>query len=372
MTGLTQGAAIYFDGKTGRRQAVAIALEDDALAIATPEGSPIMRWPYSDLQRLPASRRLLRLGSVASGSPARLEIRDPDFAEAVKARLGVKTVQIETSERRRRHRVVEWSIAAVASIIIIGVVGMPSLAELMLPWVPLSAEVKFSNRLESSVRSAYKGKGPFECGSDETEKAGKAVFLRLVGQLESAAALPLPLRPSVIRTNVVNATAFPGGLIHINKGAIDAAETPDELATVIAHELGHVAHRDGTRQLLHDLGISYLFGLVFGDFTGSGAMFVAANRVLGARHTRAEESAADAYGMALVSKIGGDSHKLAVFFDRFIRKRKSPSRDMAILRSHPADEARIAAILATPAVPNPRPLLTAQEWQALKRVCSQN
>ena len=66
-------------------------------------------------------------------------------------------------------------------------------------------------------------------------------------QLESGASLPLPLQVAVVRRPEPNAITLPGGHIYVFEGLIDKARTPDELAAVVAHEIGHVAHRDGTR-----------------------------------------------------------------------------------------------------------------------------
>ena len=93
---------------------------------------------------------------------------------------------------------------------------------------------------------------------------------------------------------------------------IDAAETPDELAGVIAHEIGHVAHRDGTRSILQAAGLSFLFGMLLGDFTGGGVVVIAARKIVESAYARDVESAADLYGVDLMSKIGGDGARWAL------------------------------------------------------------
>src|SRR6202043_3531992 len=110
------------------------------------------------------------------------EVRDPAFAEAVETRLDLRTIQVETSERHRRHRVVEWSIAGVIAVMLIGAAGMPSLAELLLPLIPRSAEAPIGAAVQQFEKDKFKEKGPFECGDEgEKERAGKAVFLKMVG-----------------------------------------------------------------------------------------------------------------------------------------------------------------------------------------------
>jgi predicted Zn-dependent protease len=363
----THGAGLYFDGVSARRQAVAVDLEADAIAIATPDGAPIARWPYADVRRMPAAEHRLRLGLIGNGPPARLSLQDASFAEAVQERLGICDFQVETNERRRRHRVVEWSVAAVAALLLLAVAGMPSIADLLLPLVPSWTEDKIGAQLDAAERAGFKGPGTFACGDADSEKEGHAAFLKLIGRLESAAGLPVRLRPVVVRDpKTVNASAGPGGYVFVQYGIIRASQTPEELAGILAHELGHVAHRDSVRGLLRDAGTAYLFGIALGNFFGSGAMFVSANQILHARHTRPQEAAADAYGAALMIKAESDPHALASFFARMMKRNASPPE---LLDDHPTHAARVAAIRSISVVANPKPLLTPHEWQALKRVC---
>ena len=87
---------------------------------------------------------------------------------------------------------------------------------------------------------------------------------------------------------------LPGGHVYVFEGLIDKAETPDELAGVIAHEIGHVAHRDGMRAVMQAAGLSFLFGMLLGDFIGGGAVVMAMRTVLQSSYSREIEAAADA------------------------------------------------------------------------------
>jgi Zn-dependent protease with chaperone function len=335
-----------------------------------PQGTTLARWDYAAIERLPAPEHRLRFGLARSSSTARLEVRDPAFAEAVKTRLDLRTIQVETSERHRRHRVVEWSIAGVVAVMLIGAAGMPSVAELLLPLIPRSAEVPIGAAVQEEERNKFRDKAPYECGDEgEKERAGKAVFVKLMTQLATAAELPVELHPLVVRTSVVNAVALPGGFVDVYKGMVDELQSPDELGGVIAHELGHVAHRDAMRKLLHVAGVSFLYGAALGDVIGGGGLMAAADRVLNNRHSRAEEAAADAFSVRVMTKIGANPHAIADIFERGMRA-SQPSRRMLLLYDHPSDADRIAAIRAAPAVANPKPLLTADEWQTLKQICS--
>src|SRR4029450_159802 len=52
----------------------------------------------------------------------------------------------------------------------------------------------------------------------------------------------------------VNADALPGGIIVVNAGMIEAADSAEELAGVLAHEVQHVEHRHTLQQMIHAAG----------------------------------------------------------------------------------------------------------------------
>jgi Zn-dependent protease with chaperone function len=368
----TQGQGIYFDGVTGVPQSVTLTLEEKAIAIESPDGVPLAHWDYSAIRHWPSRRERLRLGLADSPLTARLEVLDPACADVIKSRLGFGIPHEELNERRRRHRVVQWTIAAVVAVVVIGVAGMPAFARLLLPLIPRSAEVRMGLEAHLEEKRSFDEKNErFECGdAGQAERAGKAVFLQMFRRLEQAAALPILLRPYVIRTDEINASAFPGGYVHVNMGLINEVKSPDELGGVIGHEIGHVARRDEVRSALHSAGLSFLFGMVLGDLIGSTGVTLAALKLLDNKHTRAQEAAADAFGVELMRKLGADPHALATPFETWEKQPQGRHREMLLLRDHPTDDARIKAIRSTPAVANPKPLLTPQEWQTLKQVCS--
>jgi hypothetical protein len=110
------------------------------------------------------------------------------------------------------------------------------------------------------------------------------------------------------------------------QGLLDKAATPDELAGVIAHEVGHVAHRDGTRMVLR--GRPLLFGILLGDLLAA-APSCLRPRSFCRRATAARPSAADAYGVALL----GGSAATRVGSAGCSQRRKHASRPKILRRA---------------------------------------
>ena len=94
------------------------------------------------------------------------------------------------------------------------------------------------------------------------------------------------------------------------------SETPDELAGVLSHELGHVAHRDGLRRLIRDGGTSFLVGLMFGDVTGSGAVLMAGRSVLSESYIRDDETGADRFAVSIMHDLERPTAPLGALLQR--------------------------------------------------------
>ncbi|MCC6780544.1 MAG: M48 family metallopeptidase [Hyphomicrobiales bacterium] len=364
----TSGPAIFFDGATTTRRQVMVELAPTALVIRGADGAVLADWPYDHLDHLSAPAHVLRLGRAGSSMLARLEVREPELAAAIDHR-SLPVDRSGRSERRMRAKVVAWSLAATVSLLVVAVFGVPHLATQLTPLVPVPVERKLGALIEAQVRgglTAEPASSALECGGGAKERAGRAAFDKLMDKLTAAAALSYPLHPFVVRQSEDNAFALPGGHVYVFKGIIDEARTPDELAGVIAHEIGHVVHRDGTRTVLQGAGLSFLFGMLLGDFVGGGAVVVAAKTLLKNRYSRDVENAADLYGVALMSQVGGDPRALASLLQRIAGTHAGPK----ILLDHPETRDRVAAIEAAAGTAPRRPLLDQAEWAALKSICA--
>jgi predicted Zn-dependent protease len=361
------GTGIFFDGATSARRSVLVELSADGLVMRDAEERVMLaRWPYNELDHLAAPDGMLRLGRAGAAGTARLEVREPTLIAAIDD-ASVPVDRSGAAERRSRSRVVVWSVIATVVLLAAAVFGVPALAGKIAPLVPLRAERWLGEAVDTQARKMLdKGDAsrPFECGDAE----GRAALATLVGKLEVAAALPIPLETKVVRRSEPNAIALPGGHIYVFEGLVEKSETPDELAGVIAHEIGHVAHRDGTRSILQSAGLSFLFGMLLGDFVGGGAVVIGARAVLQSSYSREVEGAADRYGADLLNRAGGDVRAFGSILDRLAA---AIHPGVEILSDHPDTKARVAVInsLASPAQPA-QPLLEPNEWRALKRICT--
>jgi predicted Zn-dependent protease len=124
------------------------------------------------------------------------------------------------------------------------------------------------------------------------------------------------------------------------------------------------------RAVLQAAGLSFLFGMVLGDFVGGGAVVIATRTLLQLSHSREVERAADLYAVELIAKAGGNARSLATVLNRIAG---SGDPGVKILLNHPVTRERVALIeQVSAAFPGPAvPLLDTADWAALKRICGE-
>lgn len=162
----------------------------------------------------------------------------------------------------------------------------------------------------------------------------------------------------VFEANEANAFALPGGKVGVYTGLLKLAESDDELAIVMGHEIGHVIARHGAERMseqmviqgLGALGTAYvqnqyspqavqLFQTAYGGATTLG-------RVL--PHSRANESEADHMGALFAAEAGYDPRAAITFWQKMNRQKGGAGGGTLekFLSTHPADADRIAALEA--------------------------
>jgi predicted Zn-dependent protease len=160
----------------------------------------------------------------------------------------------------------------------------------------------------------------------------------------------------VVDNPTINAFAVPGGVIGVHNGLLMYAQTEDELATVLAHEIAHLSQRHFSRgvefqQNQAPLNLAGLLaGLVLMATAGSDAGLAALTAAQAAaqdsalRYSRSNEQEADRIGMQTMVDAGMDPHAAPAMFERMLQASRysGGNRIPEFLRTHPLSENRIA------------------------------
>jgi beta-barrel assembly-enhancing protease len=150
----------------------------------------------------------------------------------------------------------------------------------------------------------------------------------------------------VLDTDGVNAFASPGGIVHITRGALGLITSEAELAGVLAHEIGHVAHKHAVNAIRKGKAVQ----LGSNETLSSRGPFLdkIANKaydiVLENKFDRNDEMDSDKVSLSLAEKAGYAPGKLADFLTRLDERNKDQPADNGLFASHPDTQARIEAI----------------------------
>ena len=152
---------------------------------------------------------------------------------------------------------------------------------------------------------------------------------------------------SVVQDNTPNAFTIPGGKIYVHTGLLKFAGDDDELAGVIAHEVGHAYDRHPAKGMSRAYGVDYLSKLIFKGSQSqlkTLALQFAAGGLL-SHYSRDEELRADSIGYQLAVKAGYRTDGLIRFFKKLMTL-ESKGTSIPFLASHPPTPERIARLQA--------------------------
>ena len=249
------------------------------------------------------------------------------------------------------------AFAAISSAVVAVVLLSP---QWLAPLIPVSVDRQLGNALVGDFGGRF-------CDT----RQGKAALTKLTGALDNK---PQDLRVEVANIDMLNAVALPGGRVILFQGLLDQAKSPDEVAGVLAHEIGHVRERHVMQGLLRQMGLA----VVLGGFDGSGGSTL--NSLLSTTYTRDAEREADEHSMGALNKARISPVATADFFNRLAAldgSREMRDRQVRTIASysssHPlSDERRKLFEKSVVKGKDYVPALTPAEWTELKTMCAQD
>lgn len=277
-----------------------------------------------------------------AGLPTKLTFPDGSVFEALSEDdlLSVLGMNGGFFEWLKRHEKRLTSILASLVITIAAIIGFSrwglSALALVAAWAtpPILAQtMDFGSlkTLDHSILSASK------LSSDQ-----KAAITTDFETLVNASGLPKDRLKIVFRDAPAigpNAFSFPGGTILVTDQLADLSQNPDEIAGVLAHELGHFRHHHSLSLIYQALGIGFFISMISGD-PGSGidTLVQQASALQTLAYTRDFERKADQESVALMQKLGRDPFAMITLLDRIIPQEHQ--NDVSFLSTHPGLEER--------------------------------
>ena len=361
--------AVFFDGDAPIPRDVTTWVDRGAgvLELTFVGGrTPDVRWALDEIRQLEdtAGRDgvLLR---VTSNPLARLLLRKGHLLDAMPHLK-------RAAPPKGRGRLAGWAFAAVAAVAIqIGIL-VPLLADRLATFVPPAGERALGEATFEQIRQALAGTGlPPLLTCDDAD--GLATLETMLVALGVERGTDDAVKVFVLDHEMVNAFALPGGYVVFFRGMIDAAVSPNEIAAVLAHEVGHVENRDPTRHALRSAGSIGILGLLFGDFAGGAVVLFLTEQLISASHSQGAETGADEFAFVALEEAGVSPAALGDMFERLRDKYGDTEGVVSHFVSHPTLSSRIdRAREVAREEGSYDDIVTDEEWRALKGVCSPN
>ncbi len=352
--------ARFFDGKTSRAHEVEVKISVSGLYLKDGENKVNRQWPWKTLRLLQRATPPLPVRLTSSKLPdAVLEIAPEDWPK-IKKRLP-DTASISGVPG-------DWSgvfssaLLAVMAIVL-AVMFLPPLFEKSHVLVPQRVMANLGRTAltgaagKGACVSPY-GRKPLDKLSYELTRAGGSQedFKIYVGD----------------NKKLMNAYALPGGYIVIGRGLLEFAEEQNELAGVLAHEIGHLAYRHAEKTLMQEMGTSMAIRAAFGDVEGLSQAAAVSGFLAKAHYSREQETQADDFSIRTLEALDIDPRGVATLLERLEAEEEFPKLDgmLEYFSSHPATQKRRdAAQKAMRANHTYRNLLTDAQWRDLKDIC---
>ena len=293
-----------------------------------------------------------------------LYLKNPDviraFREAAPDHLGLPLAQVVERVRQVRHRRrLVWGIVggAILSLVLGLWLGADLLVDIAVSRIPVEWEQKLG---ESAYRDFL--------SHQEVVKEGPGVVAveemthRLTEQILNN---PYNFQVTVVRSDIINAFALPGGFVVVFTGLMKKAESGEEVAGVLSHELNHVLQRHGLERIVKNLGLLTVMAIVFGNQQGLvGMMKQLGLELLTLKFGREQETEADLTGLQLLQRAKIDPSGMIRFFERLSEKDEGR---MEWLSTHPMSAARAERLKAElAALPKKLPEPFTFDWKQVQ------
>lgn len=293
-----------------------------------------------------------------------LYLKNPDviraFRQAAPDHLSYSFAQAAEQVRQVRHRgrLVWGLVGGTILATVLGLwLGSDLLVEIAVSRIPVEWEQKLG---ESAYRDFL--------SHQEVMKEGPAVAaLGEMAQRMTAQILdnPYKFEVTVVKSDVINAFALPGGYVVVFTGLMKKAESGEEVAGVLSHELNHVLQRHGLERIVKSLGLMAVAAIVFGNQQGLvGMMKQLGVELFTLKFGREQETEADLTGLQLLQRAKINPAGMITFFERLSEKDQGR---MEWLSTHPMSAARAERLKAElAALPKKSPESFTFDWKQVQ------
>ena len=370
-----QFTGALFDGRSSTKNFVEIELTPQELILKKSDRETV-RWAYSHLRWTAETLPFQIEYHIDDENGERLEtlvVEDPEFYESF-SRIAPESLSAKGKESGFNWKLYISGILVLLFSVYVLIKVVPSfLADKMVDKIPVEWEIVLGQSILNML--------PVEKKPDPEVLA---VLQDTVDLLKQPDTYPYELKVYILPVKQINALALPGGPIVVFEGLLNVAESPEELAGVLAHEIQHILLRHSTRGILQSFAGSFLVTLILGDInTALEGIIQLTGELETLGLSREMEAEADLKGMELILSADIDPHGMIRIFEKLMQDEllqkglskqaaTSEENDMKIssyFSTHPSGLNRLAQLekqIKSHENGNWKPLFPNLDWNKIK------
>ncbi|HEY4650835.1 MAG TPA: M48 family metallopeptidase [Pontibacter sp.] len=284
----------FYNGRTSKGMPAFITLEHNHIRISwragEESGNELWHLPEIHKSEFNDNTTVLEYGGFPRQSIA---VFEQGFREALELKYaGASFLRSKYSsfQKTGTKGLVIGGLSILALAVVLFFWGIPALAEKAASHFPKEYEQALGKKLHAQLMQGQK-----------IDSAKTEVLQQYLAALKVES--DFPIHVTVVKNDMVNAFAAPGGFIVVHDAILDKMEHHEELAGLLGHEIGHVQLRHSTKALARTLSYYMLLSVLFGDVSGISAVIVDnASTLNNLEYSRKAESDSDKAGLALLQQ----------------------------------------------------------------------
>lgn len=296
----------------------------------------------------------------------KLVVYDSDFPNIIRSKFAFKKKFSRSSlntSKLRRYGLWSFLLILIAAPLTY-FFALPKMSDLISEKMPVWAEKRLAENYINLLAP--------EKSRCKDERRLEKLNLIMNKLLDSSPDTRYKFNLTVVKSDIVNAFALPGGDIVFFSALIEESDNPEQVAGVMAHELQHVINRHGTKGLVKQLSFDVILSALTGSSDGGNAAVQAVKLAGILKYGRDFEEEADREGVKMMIKSNINPNGMVEFFEKINNKEEDLPKYLEYFSTHPKTVSRIDNLkdYANRYSDKPETLFTKKEWEDIKKICS--
>ena len=228
-------------------------------------------------------------------------------------------------------------------ILIAGIVGIFVLLYIFADSIGCFFIDRMSNKTQMQIENAFSfmiNKNMYETTSNTKQRETiRDKIIPLDKRLQGKSKFPI----YEISGKEINAFVLPNGTIFFTQGLLKEVKDEEILTFVLAHELGHYAHRDHLKSISRQIIIGFITSIFMSQNNNINLTIESIADLNGLSYSRKQELEADLFANKIVYKLYGNNDGAVEFFQMLKEKEKFPEF-LQYFSTHPSTQKRLDAI----------------------------